>query len=51
MISLFDMREKIAEKGKKCWLPAFFRLPTMFSKGFFFRVIKSRDGVLGLKCF
>ena len=32
--------------GRKCWLPAFSPFPTMFSKGFFIRVVKSRDCVL-----
>ena len=30
-------------KRRKCWLPAFSLFPKMFSKGFFFRVIKSQD--------
>ena len=30
-------------KRRKCWLLAFSPFPTMFSKGFFFRVVKSRD--------
>ena len=34
--------ENIVGKGKKD-LPAFSPFPTMFSKGFFFRVVKSRD--------
>ena len=32
--------EKIVGKGEKCWLPAFSPFPIMFSKGFFFKVIK-----------
>ena len=32
-------------KRRKCWLPAFSSFPTMFSKGFFFKVVKSWDGV------
>ena len=32
-------------KRRKCWLPAFSPFPTMFSKGFIFRVVKSRDCV------
>ena len=31
--------ENIVGKGRKCWLPAFFHFPTMFSKA----VVKSRD--------
>ena len=30
-------------KRRKCWFPAFSPLPTMFSKGLFLWVIKSRD--------
>ena len=36
-------------KRRKCWLPAFSPFPTMFSKGFFFRVVKSRDRVVMVK--
>ena len=32
-------------KRRKCWLPAFSHFPTMFSKGFFLKVIKSWDCV------
>ena len=35
--------ENIVGKGEKCWLPAFSPFPTMFSKAFFSRVVKSRD--------
>ena len=28
---------------RKCWLPAFFPFPTIFSKGFFPMAIKSKD--------
>ena len=38
-----DTIENIVGKRRKCWLPAFSSFPSMFSKGFFFRVIKSRD--------
>ena len=38
---LFEMCRKYCEKRRKCWLPAFSPFPTMFSKSFFFRVIKS----------
>ena len=34
---------KHCRKRGKCWLPAFSSFPTMFSKGFLYRVIKSRD--------
>ena len=33
-------------KRRKCWLSAFSPFPTMFSKGFFLRVVKSRDCVV-----
>ena len=33
-------------KRRKCWLPAFSSFPTMFSKGFSPRVVKSRDYVV-----
>ena len=33
-------------KVRKCWLPAFSPFPTMFYKGFFFWVVKSRDCVV-----
>ena len=32
-----------ARKEKKCWLPAFSSFLTMFSKGFYLRVVKTRD--------
>ena len=38
--------KKHFEKRRKCWLPAFSPFPTMFSKVFSFRVIKSRDCVV-----
>ena len=31
---------------RKCWLPAFSPFPTMFSKAFFSRGVKSRDRVV-----
>ena len=34
---------KHSGKRRKCWLPAFSPFPTMFSKDFFFRVVKSQD--------
>ena len=33
-------------KRRKCWLPAFSPFPKMFSKGSFFRVVKSQDCVV-----
>ena len=40
------MGRKHCGKRRKCWLPAFSPFPTMFSKGFFFRVLKSPDRVV-----
>ena len=37
--------ENIVGKGEKCWLPAFSPFPTMFSKGFFLKVVKSQGCV------
>ena len=37
---------KHSEKRRKCWLPAFSPFPTMFSKGLFPSVVKSRDCVV-----
>ena len=45
-ISLFDGVEKHFVKKIKCWLPAFSPFPTVFSKTFFFRVVKSQDCVV-----
>ena len=33
-------------KRRKCWLPAFSPFSTIFSNGYFFRVVKSRDCVV-----
>ena len=38
--------ENIVGKRRKCWLPAFSPCPTMFSKGFFLRVVKSWECVV-----
>ena len=38
------MVRKHCGKKRKCWLPAFSPFPTMFSKGFFFRVVESGGG-------
>ena len=35
----------IVGKRRKCWLPAFSRFPTTFSKGFLYSVVLSRDNV------
>ena len=40
--NLFWERKHCGKK-RKCWLPAFFPFPTMFSKGFLPWVVKSRD--------
>ena len=34
------------KKRRKCWLPTFSPFPTVFSKGFYFKVIKGRDCVV-----
>ena len=41
----FGKGRKHCGKRRKCWWPAFSPFPTMFSKGFFPRVVKSRDFV------
>ena len=40
---LSEMSRKHSGKRRKYWLPAFSSFPTIFSKGFFFRVLKSWD--------
>ena len=42
----FRKGRKHCGKRRKCWLPAFSLFPTMFSKCFLFKVVKSRDGVV-----
>ena len=42
----FDNGRKHYGKRRKCWLPAFSPFPTMFSKGFFFKVVRSWDCVV-----
>ena len=42
----FGKRKKHCGKRRKCWLPAFYPFPTMFSKGFLYRVIKRQDCVV-----
>ena len=37
----YGMGRKCFAKRRKCWLPAFLPISTMFSKAFFFRVVKS----------
>ena len=41
----FGKGRKHCGKRRKCWLTAFSPFPTMYSKGFFHRVIKSCDCV------
>ena len=46
-LQFFFMKgRKHCGKWRKCWLPAFSSFPTMFSKGFFLRGVKSRDCVV-----
>ena len=45
---VFGRVENVVGKRRKCWLPAFSPFPTMFSKAFFFRVVKSLDCVVEL---
>ena len=42
----FGMGRKHCVKRRKCWFPAFSPFPTVFSKGFSFRVVKIRDCVV-----
>ena len=42
----FGMCKKHCGKRRKCWLPAFSPFPSIFSKGFLFTVVKSRDYVV-----
>ena len=42
----FRKSRKHCWKMRKCWLPAFSHLPTMFSKSFFLGVIRSLDCVV-----
>ena len=46
MICITDWVENIVVKKRKCRSPAFSPFPTMFSKGFFTRVVKSQDCVV-----
>ena len=46
MIAIFDRVENIVGKKRKCWLPAFFSFPSMFSKALCFMVIKTWDYVV-----
>ena len=39
----FGKGRKHCGKRRKCWLPAFSPFPTVFSEGFYFRDVKSRD--------
>ena len=42
----FRKSRKHCGKRRKCWLPAFSPFPTMFSKAFFSRGVKSQDCVV-----
>ena len=44
-VFLFN-REENCGKRRKCWLPEFSLFPTVFSKAFFPRVVKSQDCVV-----
>ena len=46
IISVFYRLEHIVGRGENAGLPAFSPFPAMFSKGFFLRVVKSRDCVV-----
>ena len=46
MVSAFERIENIKGKRRKCWLPAFSPCFTMFSKGIFLGIVKSRDCVV-----
>ena len=39
----FQQDGNIVGKGEKCWLPVFSPFPARFSKGFYVRVVKTRD--------
>ena len=43
IISLRDRVENIVGKKRKCWQPAFSLFPSMFSNGFFHRVVKIQN--------
>ena len=49
MISLFDRVENTVGKGENAGYQHFLLFPQVFSKAFFFRVIKSRDCVVKCK--
>ena len=46
VIFVFDRVENIVAKGENAGNQHFFPFPTMFSKGFFPKVVKSRDCVV-----
>ena len=46
IVICFGKGRKLCGKRRKCWLPAFSPFPTMFSKGYLFKVIESRDCVV-----
>ena len=43
IISVSERIENIVGKRRKCWVPAFSTFPTMFSKAFFLKIIKTWD--------
>ena len=43
---IFGRTEKHCGKRRKCWLPAFSHFHAMFTKGLFFKVVKSLDCVV-----
>ena len=45
----FRKYRKHCRNRRKWWLPAFSPFPTMFSKAFFLRFVKSRDCKIGVK--
>ena len=45
IIICFEKGRKHCGKRRKCWSPAFSPFPTMFSKDFYYKVVKSRDCV------
>ena len=42
----FGTGRKHCEKGRKCWSPAFSSFPAMFSRAFYFRVVRNCDCVV-----
>ena len=50
-INVTEKLKFLLERVETLWLPAFSPFPTMFAKGFLYRVIKSRDCVVELNYF